>query len=129
MANLGIDVGTDLKLAADAITRNGETAFRQATAEVYDNVFSARKTVAVAGTPERLTAFAGTECARIDITAELDNTGVICVGAPTVVAALATRTGTPLSAGDTVTLNVRDLYLVAIDATVSGDGVTYNYYT
>lgn len=129
MANLGIDVGTDLKLAADVITLNGETAYRQAVAEVYDSVTSARKTVAVAGTAERLTAFAGTTCARIDITAELDNTGVICVGGGGVIAALATRTGTPLAAGDTVTLNLCDIYFVFIDATVSGDGVTYNYYT
>lgn len=129
MANLGIDVGTDLKLAADAITLNGETAYRQAIAEIHANVFSARKVVAAAGTAERLAAIAGTSCARIDITAELDNTGVVCVGGSGVVAALATRTGTPLEAGDSVTLHVRDLYYVLVDATVSGDGVTYNYFT
>lgn len=129
MANLGIDVGTDVKLAADLITLNTESAYRQAIAEIHDNVFSARKVVAAAGTAERLAAITGTSCARIDITAELDNTGIICVGGAGVIAALATRTGTPLAAGDTVTLNVRDLYFVFIDATVSGDGVTYNYFT
>lgn len=61
------------------------------------------------------------------ITAETDNTGVITVGASTVVASLSTRRGIPLSAGDTISLGGVDLNEVYLDATVSGDGVTYLY--
>lgn len=63
----------------------------------------------------------------IDITAETDNTGIIVVGASTVVASLATRRGTPLNAGDTFTIYNVDLKDVYLDTTVNGDGVTYTY--
>lgn len=83
-----------------------------------------RKVVTTAGTrvqletTSRLVNF-------IIITAETNNTGNITVGASTVVAALTTRRGTPLNAGDSVSLGGVDLAEVYIDSTVSSDGVTY----
>jgi len=65
----------------------------------------------------------------IIITAETDNTGVMAVGASTVVATVLTRRGTPLLAGESVTITGMDLADIYIDATVSGDGVTYTYAT
>lgn len=86
-----------------------------------------RKVVAVAGTRETLAA--STACKKVDITAETDNTGIVVVGGTSVVASLATRRGTPLNAGDTYSLEIDNLIDVNLDVTVSGDGVTYTYYT
>ncbi len=87
-----------------------------------------RRTVAAAGTPVQLQGTAILSLWVI-ITAETDNTRVIVVGGASVEAALATREGTPLGAGDTIALDVVDLSAVWIDSTVNGDGVTYTYGT
>jgi hypothetical protein len=84
-----------------------------------------RKVVAAAATAETLAV--STACKTVVITAETDNTGVISVGASDVVAALATRKGTPLNAGDSVSIDIDNLSKVYLDTTVSGDGVTYTY--
>lgn len=66
---------------------------------------------------------------RVDITAFLENTGVICVGSNTVVAASGTRTGVPLSAGDTYSIEkLTDLLIIYIDSTVSGEGVSFTWW-
>ena len=93
----------------------------------YGNNRDGRKVVAVAGTRERL-ASANTRCAKVIIMAEVDNTGYIVVGDVTVVASLATRRGIPLSAGTSLTMYVEDLFQVYLDAEVSGDGVTFQYF-
>lgn len=85
-----------------------------------------RQTVATAGTAAQLTA-TRTPCKVVTITAETDNTGIIVVGGEDVVAALATRRGTPLNAGDSYELSIDDLSKVYLDTTVNGDGVTYTY--
>lgn len=92
---------------------------------IGDSVGDGRKTVTTAGTAERLAA--ATKATQVVITAETDNTGIICVGGSTVVAALATRRGTPLSLGDTVTLPCVDLSDIWLDTTVDGDGATFTY--
>tara|TARA_Y100000310_G_C20590480_1_gene767741 strand:+ start:627 stop:914 length:288 start_codon:yes stop_codon:yes gene_type:complete len=85
-----------------------------------------RKTVSSAGTAEVIVATAH-EVQSVIITAETNNTGIMVVGGSTVVAALSTRSGVPLNAGDSVTLYSVDLNKVYLDTTVSGDGVTYLY--
>ncbi len=91
-----------------------------------------RKIVTTAGTRQALST-ASVAVSSVTVTAETDNTGLVVVGGITsVVAALATRRGTPLSAGDTITLTSRedgvdDLSEIGLDVTVSGDGVTYTY--
>lgn len=82
-----------------------------------------RKTVTTGGTAEAL-ATSGV-ASSVAITAETDNTGVVVVGGSGVVAALATRKGIPLNAGDTVTINDVSLGSIYLDVTVNGDGVTY----
>lgn len=86
-----------------------------------------RKTVTTAGT--RVALGSSTACKQVIITAETDNTGIIVVGGSTCVAALATRRGVPLSAGDSVALEIDNLADVYIDSTVNGDGVTFAYFT
>jgi hypothetical protein len=62
------------------------------------------------------------------LVAETDNTGIITFGGSQVDAALATRRGYPLTAGEkSPWIPVDDLYNVYIDTTVNGDGVTYIY--
>ena len=85
-----------------------------------------RKTVTTAGTAETLVS-SSVPAKSVIITAETNNTGVIAVGGSSVVAALSTRRGTPLLAGDSVAFPVDDLLYVYLDATVNGDGVTYTY--
>ena len=83
-----------------------------------------RKVVTTAGT--RVALASSTACKEGVITAELDNTGIVAVGAAaTVVAALATRTGVPLNAGDSIVLQIDNLADVGLDSMVSGDGVTF----
>lgn len=85
-----------------------------------------RKVVATAGTAERLVA-TNTPCMKVTVMAELDNTGYVVIGDSTVVAAIGTRRGIPLSAGMSLTLDVEDLYTLFIDTETSGDGVTFLY--
>jgi len=87
-----------------------------------------RKEVATAGTRVALVA-SSTPAKIVIITAETDNTGYIVVGGATVVAALATRQGTPLNAGDSITLEIDNLADVYLDATVNTEGVTFVYLT
>ena len=95
--------------------------------QIYSGISNGRKVVTTAGTA--VTLASSTTCRKVDITAETDNTGVIVVGGSTVVAALATRQGTPLNAGDTLSVFITNLSSVYLDSTVSGDGVTFTYYT
>lgn len=83
-----------------------------------------RQTVTTAGTAVQLSSTA-TPCREVVITAETDNTGIVVVGGSAVVASLSTRKGIPLSAGDSITLEINNLNKVYLDATVSTDGVTY----
>lgn len=90
-------------------------------------IANGRKTVTSAGTAEALAG--STSCKHVDITAETDNTGIVVVGGSGVIAALGTRQGTPLLAGDTYSIDIDNLADLFLDVTVSGDGVTFSYYT
>ena len=102
--------------AADKLTR----------AVVKQRIADGRKVVAAAGTAVALESTENVVDLVI-ITAETNNTGVMAVGASTVVAAVGARRGTPLLAGDSMALEGVDLNEVYLDATVTGDGVTYLY--
>lgn len=134
-ANLGIDVGTDVKLVTDEVTSNSETAHRQGVVEFLESIGSGRKTVTTPGTEVPLSSVSLPLVRKVDVQAELDNTDVVVVGSGNsgsgveVVAALATRRGIALEAGDSYTLYVNDLADVYIDAVVAGEGVTFNYFS
>lgn len=87
------------------------------------NVADGRKTVANAGTRVRLGE--SLQINSVAITALEANTGVICVGGKTVVAAAGTRTGTPLAAKATVTIDTDDLGDIYLDSTVNGEGISW----
>ena len=87
-------------------------------------VTDGRTVVTTAGT--RVALASSTACKEVIITAETDNTGIVVVGAAaTVVAAIATRRGIPLNAGDSIVLQTDNLADIGLDSTVSTDGVTY----
>ena len=89
-------------------------------------LYSGRKVVAVAGTAEKLNA-TKERCENMTITAESDNTGIIAVGDSAVVAAEGTQQGAILTPLGSITVKIGDLSKIYIDATVSGDGVTFAY--
>jgi len=92
---------------------------------IASTVGDGRKTVISVGTAETLAA--STTIKEVTITAELNNTGTVTIGGSTVVDATATRRGSPLYPGDTVTVTTDNLAEVYIDVEVNGDGVTYQY--
>lgn len=98
--------------------------FVSTNAFAASRIFDGRKTVTSAGTAEALSA-TSTEFNELTVCAETDNTGVIAVG-ETPIAALATRQGVPLLAGDCYSVTrPSNLSTVYIDTTVNGDGVTF----
>lgn len=121
---------TDAQLRAATVPVSGTVAASVAsttlTATVTpagdDVVADGRDVVAVAGTRVQMQ---GQACKVVAVTAETDNTGLIVIGAVTCVAAIATRRGLPLSAGDTATFTVDNVNRLYIDSTVSTDGVTW----
>ena len=118
--------GSGGTLGMDEVTVNGQLVKIQYARTLYTSIDSGRKVVTTAGT--RVALAASTRCRRVEITAETDNTGVIVVGGSGVVATQATRNGTPLNPGDTMTIEIDDLAKVYLDSTVNGDGVTFNYF-
>ena len=119
--------GTGGTLAMDEASVNGQNVKIQHVRNLYVSITSGRRTVTTAGSAVPVAASV-TRIRRVEITAETDNTGVIVVGGVGVVAAQATRQGTPLNPGDTMTIEIDDLNKVYIDTTVNGDGVTFNYF-
>lgn len=92
----------------------------------YDNVGDGLKLVATAGTAVQLAA--ATAVRKVTIQARPENTDVVVVGASTVVAASGTRRGIALLPGASVTLNVKDLSDLYVDAVTNNDGVSYVYF-
>ena len=85
-----------------------------------------RQEVAAAGTPEALAA--STQPIRsLVVTACTDNTSDVTVGGSGIDGAEATRIGTPLSAGQAVSLDIDDLAKVYVDAITNDDGVTFTW--
>lgn len=93
----------------------------------YPNIRDGRLAIVVAGTPQKLET-TNTPCKKVEITAFTGNTGFVVIGDKTVIANSATRRGTPLMAGQTITMYIADLSVVYADVEVAGEGVTYTYY-
>ena len=86
-----------------------------------------RKVISSAGTAEALAT--STAAKWVIVSAETDNTNPVTVGGATVVGALATRRGTPLFPGDSVSYLIDDLDEVFVDVITSGEGVTFAFGT
>ena len=101
--------------------------FAHSEESVFNTLSTGRQTVTTAGTRVQLSTNS-IPCTRVVITAETDNTGIITVGGSSVVAALATRQGIPLSSGDSLTAYTNNINKIYLDSTVDTDGVTFAYY-
>jgi anti-sigma factor RsiW len=88
-------------------------------------IISGRKTIATAGVRETLVA-SSTPAKQIVITALNSNTGEIWVGDNTVSGDAGSQKGNPLFAGESIVLEINDAQKVYLDATVNGEGVTFN---
>jgi hypothetical protein len=86
------------------------------------------KNVTTSGTPVQLLS-STTACTTVIVCAKPTNTGVIAVGASTVIAASASLNSIPLMPGDSISLPINDVSKVYIDATVNGEGATFLYLT
>ena len=117
---------TQVYVAASTNPKSVITLSGAGVEAVKSSIKDGRKVVATAAT--RVTLAASTTCKHVTITAETNNTDIVVVGGATVVAALATRQGTPLYPGDTYDLDIDDLADVYLDAMVSTEGVTYVYF-
>lgn len=92
---------------------------------VPESVGDGSKTVTTPGTA--VTLAAAQPCSEVVVTAKTNNVGIVVVGGSSVVAAEGSRRGTPLGAGDAMSLEIDDLSKVYIDATNAGEGVTYTF--
>uniref|UniRef100_A0A6M3MEW3 Uncharacterized protein n=1 Tax=viral metagenome TaxID=1070528 RepID=A0A6M3MEW3_9ZZZZ len=82
----------------------------------------------IVGTPTTPVALAAsTAIKKVTVTAETNNTDIVCVGGANVLATLLTRRGTPLYPSDSITLEADNLAEVFIDALVATEGVTFTY--
>lgn len=86
---------------------------------IPSTIYNNHKTVTTAGTAEALAA--STAVKSVVIRALLSNTGVIYVGDSSV----SSSNGIELQAGDAITIEIDDLAKVYLDASVSGEGVSY----
>lgn len=123
----GVNVTAGNALVVDGSGVTQPVSGTVTAASPITGISDGRKVVATAGT--RVTLAASTACKRVTIVAETDNTGLIVVGGTTVVATLATRQGVPLNPGDAYEMDIDNLNDVNLDSEVSGDGVTFSYFT
>lgn len=85
------------------------------------------KTVTTAGTAVALVSSA-TEAREVLIQALSGNTSNVTVGASTVVAAAGSERGFTLVPNASITLRVKDIANIYVDAVVSGEGVSFTYF-
>lgn len=90
----------------------------------YTTMTDGIKLVTAAGTAEALVS-SSTPNRLVEIQARPENTGVVVIGSSTVVAAAGTRRGYALVPGQSVALRIKDLANIYVDATVSGEGVSF----
>lgn len=116
-----ITIGADGVNDGDVAKTNPMPTYRS-----HGTIADNRKIVTTAGTAVVLAST--TAIKRVYVQAETDNTGIIVIGASTVVASQATRRGIALNPGDSIVIDIDDLADVYIDSTVNGDGVTFTYF-
>ena len=89
---------------------------------IPDSIGDGSQNVTTAGTRVQLTTTA-TNAFYVIITAKVANTGTIWVGGSTV----ADGRGIPLVALQSVKIDIDDISLIYLDASVSGEGVTFAF--
>lgn len=96
--------------------------------EIAGRIVSGRKTVAAAGTAEKIVA-ASTHCFRVLISADLANTSPVVVGDADIVAALDSQRGVVLTPGNPpVEFLVRDVSSIYVNSITTGDSICFVYF-
>lgn len=113
--------GTSYSLLVDA-----DGKLITAGAATVTGIVSGRHVCAAAGTPDQ---FPSQAMARVDMTAETSNTGLVLIGDASVDESSGTRAGVPLEPGDSYSVEIDNLNALYIDSKISGDGVSYNCLT
>lgn len=93
----------------------------------YTSISNFRAVVTTAGTAVPLFALS-TPCKAIQITGLEGNVGIVVFGGSTVVADLATRSGTPLYQSQPATIYIDDGAKIYLDAVNDGDGISGTIY-
>jgi hypothetical protein len=96
---------------------------------VPTTIVSLRLPAAAADTAESLTAGVSTPCKKVILTAFSDNAACVVFGDSSIIAAIATRIGTPLGKGETIEIAIADAKDIYIAAETLGEGVTANILT
>lgn len=109
---------TDTQLRASALSTAPSSA-----GDVATTLTDGRKTVTAAGTAEAIRS--SLACRWVTVTALLTNTAQVNVGGSGVLATLGASTGTPLEAGQGMTVPVDNASKVFVDARVSSEGVSF----
>jgi hypothetical protein len=91
--------------------------------DVATTLTDGRKTVTTPGTAVAVRA--SLACKWVCVTALKTNTDQVNVGGSAVLATLGSSTGSPLAAGESVTVPVDNANKVFVDARVSGEGVSF----
>lgn len=112
-ANSGVDIG-DVDVTSVTLPTGAGT------------VGDGRKTCTLAGTADQ---FSSQACKHVILTALEANTDIVVIGSSTVVASSSTRRGHPLTPNQNVRLEISNLNLLYIDAVVSGEGVSFAYFS
>lgn len=121
-AGVSNDAATDiLQLRIDSVTKG-----LKSDAVLPSAIVDGRQTVTTPGTAVPLVAVP-TGCRKVVVTALITNSNYIVVGASTVVAAEATRRGTPLVAGQSIEIEISDVGLIYIDSVVAAEGCSFIY--
>ena len=121
-AGVSNDATTDIiQLRIDSATKG-----LKSDAVLPSTIVDGRKTVTTPGTAVPLVAVP-TGCRKVVVTALITNSDYIVVGASTVVAAEAPRRGTPLTAGQSIEIEISDVSKIYIDAIIPGEGVSFIY--
>lgn len=93
----------------------------------YQTIGDGVKSVTTAGTAVQLSS-SSIPCRMVEVQARAGNTGKIAVGASTVVATAGSERGIILQPGQSASFRVKDVSTLYLDASVSGEGVSYVYF-
>lgn len=108
-----------------AVNRNGQRVNANIILEGgYEEIIDGATTVTTAGTSVQLSS-TDTGIASCTICASRDNTGVIAVGASTVVAGSSATRGITLNKDDCIDIEADNITQIWLDSSVSGEDVNY----
>jgi hypothetical protein len=121
LGHVTVDALPEVEVKNDAGTPLATTPSK--AGDVVGALTDGRKTVTTPGTAVALRG--SLACKWVCVTALTSNSGQVNVGGSGVLAVLGTSTGSPLAAGQSITIPIDDAAKVFVDARVAGEGVSF----